>query len=124
MASCMGDHIIRYFPLAESPTWSSSERSTSMLIRVMAQARPARVYEGALLFVADISCTYRDSPYKGEWGRDNDRRPSSKQAADEHVEGRQRGDARAVVAAVHQHAGDHVHRLLLALLALAGEHPG
>ena len=54
MASCMGDHIIRYFPLAESPTWSSSERSTSMLIRVMAQARPARVYEGALLFVTEF----------------------------------------------------------------------
>ena len=35
------------------------------------------MYEGALLLVADISCNYRDSPYKGEWGRDNDGRPSS-----------------------------------------------
>ena len=27
---------------------------------------PAGIYEGALLFVTDISCNYRDSPYKGD----------------------------------------------------------
>ena len=25
------------------------------------------IYEGALLFAANISCNYRDSPYKGDW---------------------------------------------------------
>jgi hypothetical protein len=28
---------------------------------------PARIYEGALLFVTDISFNYRGSPYKGDW---------------------------------------------------------
>ncbi len=28
--------------------------------------RPVRIYEGALLFVTEISCHYRDSPYKPE----------------------------------------------------------
>jgi hypothetical protein len=30
--------------------------------------RPARIHEGALLFVTDISFTYGDSPYKRDWG--------------------------------------------------------
>ena len=38
------------------------------------------IYEGALSFVTGICCIYRDSPYKREWGRDNDRRPSSRRA--------------------------------------------
>ena len=37
-------------------------------------------YEGARSFVTDISCNYRDSPYKREWGRQNDEIPSSKLA--------------------------------------------
>ena len=28
---------------------------------------PARIYEGALLFVTEISCNHRDSLYKGYW---------------------------------------------------------
>jgi hypothetical protein len=43
-------------------------------------ARPARTYEGTLLFVTGISCNYRDSPYKRERGRQNDRGPSSEPA--------------------------------------------
>ena len=38
------------------------------------------IYEGALSFVTGMRCTYRDSPYKRECGRYNDRRPSSKPA--------------------------------------------
>ena len=46
-------------------------------------------YEGARSFVTDISCNYRDSPYKPEWGRHNDETPSSKpaRAAGDVVEG-------------------------------------
>ena len=29
--------------------------------------RPVWIYEGAILFVTDISCNYRDSPHKGDW---------------------------------------------------------
>jgi hypothetical protein len=43
-------------------------------------ARPAFI-QGALLFVTEIYCNYRDSPYKHERGRENDGRPSSKQAS-------------------------------------------
>jgi hypothetical protein len=53
-----------------SPEATSSERPRS----------PACAYEGALSFVTRISCNYRDSPYKRECGRKNDRRPSSKPA--------------------------------------------
>ena len=40
-----------------------------------------RIYEGALSLFTTICCVYRDSPYKREGGRDNDRRPSSKPAS-------------------------------------------
>ena len=40
----------------------------------------AWIHEGALLFVAGICCNYKDSTYKRELERDNDRRPSSKPA--------------------------------------------
>jgi hypothetical protein len=36
-----------------------------------------RIDEGALLFATFMCCTYRDYPRKREWGRKNDRRPSS-----------------------------------------------
>ena len=39
-----------------------------------------RMDEGALPFVTFMWCTYRGCPYKREWGRENDRRPSSKPA--------------------------------------------
>ena len=32
-------------------------------------ARGLRLYEGALLFITEISCNYGDSPYKGDWRR-------------------------------------------------------
>jgi hypothetical protein len=38
-------------------------------------------YEGARSFVTDICCTGRDSPYKRDMGRHNDKRPSSKPAS-------------------------------------------
>jgi hypothetical protein len=40
-----------------------------------------RVDEGGVSFVTAMCYPYRDSPYKREWGRGNDRRPSSKPAA-------------------------------------------
>jgi hypothetical protein len=40
-------------------------------------------YEGSLSFVTVIYFLYRDSPYKRERGRYDDRRPSSKRAASE-----------------------------------------
>ena len=30
-------------------------------------AVPVWIYEGALVFVAEISCNHMDSPYKGDW---------------------------------------------------------
>jgi hypothetical protein len=37
--------------------------------------------EGALVLSTATRCTYRDFPYKREWGGKNDRRPSSKPAS-------------------------------------------
>ena len=50
--------------------------------RSMSSASSLCVDEGALSFVTTISAFYRDSPCEREWGRHNDRRPSSKQAAE------------------------------------------
>jgi hypothetical protein len=36
------------------------------------------MYEGALSFVTTLCSSHRDSPYKRECGRQNDRRPSSR----------------------------------------------
>ena len=50
-----------------------------MLIRVMAQARPARVYEGARCYSAPEAAAPTGTPRtKEECGRRNDKRPSSK----------------------------------------------
>jgi hypothetical protein len=48
--------------------------------RVAAVLLGLYIAEGALSFVTAICGTYRDSPYKREWGTEYDRRPSSKRA--------------------------------------------
>ena len=54
-----------------------ARRSSSAQSAVLA---PACTDEGALSFVTNMCHSYRDSPYKRELGRCNDRRPSSKPA--------------------------------------------
>ena len=50
-------------------------------LHVLVALESLRIDEGALLFVSFICCTYRDDLYKREWGRVNDKMPSSKPAA-------------------------------------------
>jgi hypothetical protein len=43
-------------------------RRASSIQHSGARSGPAWIYEGALLFVTDISCNHRDFAYKTEWG--------------------------------------------------------
>jgi hypothetical protein len=55
-----------------NPVWSggapvhSGDAAAPDLDDAAAGGGPARIYEGALLFVTGIYCNYRDSPYKRE----------------------------------------------------------
>jgi hypothetical protein len=55
-------------------------RPKSEAISRVSAVRAACIDEGALSFVTTTYPSYRDSPYKREWGRHNDERPSSKPA--------------------------------------------
>ena len=66
--------------------------------QLLAAPRPA-LYEGALSFGTTMCSSNRDSPYKQEWGWQNDRRPSSKPAPPSPPAGRGACSARASAAA-------------------------
>ena len=42
-------------------------RGQQLRLHELALPRPVWIYEGVLLFITEICCTYRDSTYKREW---------------------------------------------------------
>jgi hypothetical protein len=44
--------------------WQRKATSSMQIVRGPFGSRPAWIYEGALLFVTEICCTYEDSKYK------------------------------------------------------------
>ena len=73
MRSRMHDGIIRYFSRVRD-----LRRHLPGVVRDGEVERAVvPLDEGALALAAFICCTHRDYPYKREYGRENDRRPSS-----------------------------------------------
>jgi hypothetical protein len=60
---------------------SAPSPAAAVEVLLTLRQRGLLIYEGVPSFATEISCNYRDSPYKGDWRRQNDGRPSSKPAA-------------------------------------------
>jgi hypothetical protein len=66
--------LLLYFVSSAVPAVHCARRAAPLAVAhggvgvgvVRREDRPVQIYEGALLFVTDISCNYRDSPYKRE----------------------------------------------------------